>query len=371
MAATITDPMGLVDFLRSKCAADPIAASAGFKRVSDLTPDPSPESMDVVKKFVAAGGVSAVVATMKAHCENLNETSAVHKVELCDVQERGCVVLMNLAGAALAGNESCAKALADESAVGTVIRAIERYPDTFGADLGEAVMSALMQLSILDLSAALAAGVVPVVTRGMQEPQAGGWLLFLCARTLSWVISTGDGAASQMLRDAGAVDALLSSLRRAVVCDPECGVPYGLPDALDQFQVVARHTLHTLTAAPDAPADDAPGGVSEGVLRVAVFLEGDAAVLMGLAAKPELNGCGGTIVEAAEAGYGPLASNGRYGFRVDLPREKRGNSFMVKAANLRLAPHVLAAKIHGSRSAAAEAAAAAASAFGGEEAAVG
>jgi len=107
----------------------------------------------------------------------------VGTLELVDVQEQGCVLFMNLAGAALAGDAACAKALTDAGAAAAVVRGVERFPDSLAADMGEAGVAALMQLSILDLRSSLEAGAASVVVRSLRAPKAGGWLLFLCARS--------------------------------------------------------------------------------------------------------------------------------------------------------------------------------------------
>lgn len=285
MASEISDPSELVHFLsRGQQAADPSMTIAGFKRMAALAPDPSPESQAAMTKFVASGGVAAVIAAMSSHREHTSVGGdAVLELELCEVQEQGCVLLMNLAGAALAGDAACARALVDARAASVVVQAIERYPESIAADLGEAGVAALMQLSILDLPSSLCAA--SVVLRAMRSPHARGWLLFLCARTLSWMVTTGGDAAQQSLKDAGALDALLDGLRRARVCDPECGVAFGLPDALDQLQVVARHTLAVLSAASASDGSAASAamaangsggggaddeyGLHDGVLKVA------------------------------------------------------------------------------------------------------
>ena len=354
--ANISSPTALVAFLREQALTSAAAASAGFKRMADLAPDPSPESQEKIKQFVAGGGIAAVVAAMKAHASEADISDAILTIELCECQEQGCSLLMNLAGAALAGDSTCAQALSDEHAVGAVANAIERYPESL--DLKEAGLAALMQLAILDLPKALDAGLAQSVVGGMRTPQAGGWLLFLCARTLSWASSTGGPVAQEALRAAGAVGALKHALHRLASCDPDCGVPFGLADCLDQTQVVARHTLAELLSAPlaaeggdggdgggDGGDEGGSYGLSGGVLRVALFVDGDCAVLTGLKAKPELNGCGGTIVNAGEDGCGPDKASSRYGFRVELPRERGGEGLMVKPANLRLAPHALAVKL--------------------------
>ena len=42
--------------------------------------------------------------------------------------------------------------------------------------------------------------------------------------------------AARLLTDAGAVSALLVALRRIPDCDPACGAPFGMEDALEQLQ---------------------------------------------------------------------------------------------------------------------------------------
>ena len=105
--------------------------------------------------------------------------------------------------------------------------------------------------------------------------------------------------------------------------------------------MAARHTLAGLVGLPNAEA----GGWSEGVLKVAVFIEGDCVVITGLEAKPELNRCGAVVIKATGEGYGPDPESGRYGVRVELPSQRRGTCIKVKPANLRLAPHDLSARI--------------------------
>ena len=322
-AAKVSDPTTLVAYIRAEGREHATAASAGFKRMSDLAPDPSPESQACISKFVSEGGVSAVVAAMKLYSENLEGVEPVQKLDLCEVQEQGCVLLMNLAGAAMAGDASCAKALSKEGAIHAVVRGINAFPESLAADMGEAGVASLMQLTLLDLPVALEAGAVAVVVRSLSAPQAGGWLLFLCARTLSWITSTGGAAAQKTLRDAGAIPALMQGLRRVQLCDPECGTPFGMTDALDQTQVVARHTLAQLIGSPSADG----GGLSDGVLKVATFLLDDCAVLVDLKSKPELNGCGVSATWHHEC---PQESNPR------LPGPLRRTTLLLHTASLAL-----------------------------------
>ena len=365
-ARAISIPSDLVAYLLGEGMASPVAASAGLKRMVELAPDPSPESQRAIGQFVEWGGVSAVVKIMDAHGEraSANADDAVGRIELADVAEQGCILLMNLAGAALAGDAACASALNDQDAVGAVVRSVNHYPESLAADLGEAGLAALMQLSILDLPRALAASVADVVLRGMREPQAGGWLLFLCCRTLSWICINGGEPARQALREADAVSTLEHAVGHAATCEPDCGARFGLEDTLDQLQVVARSTLFVLLQAAGtdgaAEVDEQGFGLEQGVLKVATFFDGDCAVLVGLKARPELNGCGGLIVETGEAGRGPEATSGRYGFKAVLPREKRGPPIKVLPANLRLAPHALAVQIRRASTPASDAAALAA-----------
>jgi hypothetical protein len=192
---SINDVTTLVAFLLEEGAASPEAAAAGLKRMSELSPDPSPESLAQITEFISAGGAAAVVKTMRTHCPRDEVDDPVQgrakTAALSEVQEQGCVLLMSLAGAALSGDAACSRALVDAGAADAVVRAVETFPGTLAADNGESGIAALMQLSTLDLQTALAAGAASVVTRSMQASQAGGWLLFLCARTLSWAFSTG------------------------------------------------------------------------------------------------------------------------------------------------------------------------------------
>jgi hypothetical protein len=341
-AAHIHDPEALVAFLLERGPNNAGAASAGFKKMADLAPDPSPESTAKLAKFVQAGGIKAIVTVMDA-LRTVLSTNSVQQLELIDAQEQGCILLMNLAGYALSGADACVVALRDERVAATVVKGIEQYPEGLAADLGEAGIAALMQLSILDLPSALEAGVIPVALRSLQAPKAGGWLYFLCCRTLSWCVARGGADALRAMREGGAVQAYMHALRQAGSCDPECGVPFGMPDALEQMQVVARHTLSEVSGVESGVEGDA--GMSEGVLKVALFLEADAVVLSGLHAKPELNGCGGVVVVAGDGGFGPDKESARYGVKILLPLERRGTTIKVKPTNLRLAPFALAVQI--------------------------
>ena len=52
------------------------------------------------------------------------------------------------------------------------MQGVGRYPGQLAAELGEAGIASLMQLAILDLDSALAAGAAAVVTRSMQASHA-------------------------------------------------------------------------------------------------------------------------------------------------------------------------------------------------------
>ena len=59
-------------------------------------------------------------------------------------------------------------------------------------------------------------------------------------------------------------------------------------------------------------------------------------MLTGLQAKPELNGSAGVVVAAGEGGIGPDKGSGRYGVRLEYPKERRGELVRVSAGNVRL-----------------------------------
>ena len=74
-------------------------------------------------------------------------------------------------------------------------------------------------------------------------------------------------------------------------------------------------------------------------------MQDDLCVLVDLAARPELNGCGGRVIATGEGGVGADGVSGRYGVRIELPLAHRGTLVRAKVENLRLAPHSLAAQV--------------------------
>jgi hypothetical protein len=288
---------------------------------------------------VRAGGVPAVADTLRAQ--------AVSDAGSRECFEQGCVLLMNVAGSALDGDRACAEALMRARAAAAVVAGLETHADSVVLELGEAAMSALMQLACVDLPSALAAGLAPATVRVCTAVGAGSWLLFLCARTLSWACSGGD-AALQALRKAGCAKALLHVLQQARKGDAECGVPFGVPDALDQLQTEARRALSLLVSATSGSGATPTGGGaadSPDGQAVALYVLRDRVVLTGLVAKPQLNGAAGIVVSVGEPGCGPEAESGRYGVRIELPADVRGTGLKIKPHNLRLAPRDVAARV--------------------------
>ena len=83
-------------------------AAACFSRMVALAPDPSQESIAHLRTFVEARGVHEVVRLMEEHASILDGDATgralnTEVLALADVQEQGCVLLMNLAGLALSG----------------------------------------------------------------------------------------------------------------------------------------------------------------------------------------------------------------------------------------------------------------------------
>ena len=80
---------------------------------------------------------------------------------LADVQEQGCVLLMNLAGLALSGDAACAAALHDAKAAAAVVRVMTMYSEQL--EQVEGAAAALMQLATLDLHGCMEAGLAQAV----------------------------------------------------------------------------------------------------------------------------------------------------------------------------------------------------------------
>ena len=341
MAGTLTDPARLVAYMQEKGSSASVAAACCSRMVA-LAPDPSLESIAHLKAFVEAGGVQEVVRLMKEHAQrgsSVGQALSTEVLALADVQEQGCVLLMNLAGLALSGDDPCASALHDQKAAVAVVGTMNQYSEKL--ELVEGAMAALMQLATLDVPGCMEAGLAEAVVRSMHSCQASGWLHFLCARTLSWCLSTGGVSVTEALCGAGAAEALVHVLR-SEARDPGCGDPYGVPELPGKLQVMGRASLAAL--AGDAAVEEA-GGVEKGLLKVALFLVDDLCVLSGLGARPELNGCGGRVIAGGAGGLGADAASGRYGVRIELPLVHRGTLIRVRLENLRLAPHSLAAQI--------------------------
>ena len=297
-----------------------------FKKLNDLEPD----------AVVQAGGVQAVFDALGT----TGMSDAEHKACF----EQGCVLLMSVSGSALDGSRACRDALVDGKAAAVVIDGLRRHKDDAALELGEAGAAALMQLACVDLPTALAGGLADAIVKLMETPGSGGWLLFLCARTLSWCacVQGADAAdAHSMLRKAGAVKALLLALRRERVLDPSCGEPFGVPDVLDQLNVEARKALSRLVSA----SSEDGYALSCRHTDVALYVLRDRVVVHSLKAKPELNGAAGIVTEVGEPGCGPDSAIGRYGVRIALPANVRGTGLKLKPANLRLAPREVALKI--------------------------
>ena len=267
VAGTMHDPARLVAYMLEKGSVASVAAAC-FSRMVALAPDPSEESIAHLRTFVEAGGVQEMVRLMGEHASVLDGDATgralnTEVLALADVQEQGCVLLMNLAGLALSGDAACAAALRDAKAAAAVVGVMTMYSEQL--EQVEGAMAALMQLATLDLHGCMEAGLAQAVVRSMRSRLAGGWLHFLCARTLSWCVSTGGAAVTEALRVAGAAEALVHALRTEVSDD--CGDPYGVPELPAKLQVMGRAALAVL--AGGAEVDEA-GGMEKGLLKVAI-----------------------------------------------------------------------------------------------------
>ena len=334
LAATLAEGLSsdkaaatLVSTLRSDSQTG--AAVTTLKHLNDLEPE----------AVVAADGVQSLVDALRA----ADMPDAEHKACF----EQGCFLLMSITGAALDGSRSCAEALTRAKATSAVVTALARHPARAAIELGEAAAGALMQLACVDVSSALADGLATATVGLIEAPDAGGWLLFLCARTLSWCACTGGADALSVLRKAGCVPALLHIVKRARVLDSTCGEPFGVADALEQLEIEARKALALLVGAPIAESSSRATPASSTVdgLDVGLYVLRDRAVVHGLVSKSVLNGAAGVIVEVGEPGCGPNSASGRYGVRLELPESVRGTGVKVKPVNLRLAPRKLARQI--------------------------
>ena len=263
VAGTMHDPARLVAYMLEKGSVASVAAAC-FSRMVALAPDPSEESIAHLRTFVEAGGVQEMVRLMREHADVLDGRALNTEVlALADVQEQGCILLMNLAGLALSGDAACAAALHDAKAAAAVVGVMTMYSEQL--EKVEGAAATLMQLATLDLHGCMEAGLAQAVVRSMRSRLAGGWLHFLCARTLSWCVSTGGAAVAEALRVAGAAEALVHALRAEVSDD--CGDPYGVPELPAKLQVMGRAALAVL--AGGAEVDEA-GGMEKGLLKVAI-----------------------------------------------------------------------------------------------------
>ena len=107
VAATMHDPARLVAYMLEKGSVASVVAAC-FSRMVALAPDPSEESIAHLRTFVEAGGVQEMVRLMGEHASVLDGDATgralnTEVLALADVQEQGCVLLMNLAGLALSG----------------------------------------------------------------------------------------------------------------------------------------------------------------------------------------------------------------------------------------------------------------------------
>lgn len=110
MVGTMNDPARLVAYMLEKGSVASVAAAC-FSRMAALAPDPSPESIAHLRTFVQARGVHEVVRLMEEHASVLDGDATGRSLNtevlaLADVQEQGCVLLMNLAGLALSGEST-------------------------------------------------------------------------------------------------------------------------------------------------------------------------------------------------------------------------------------------------------------------------
>ena len=267
--------------------------------------------------------------------------------------EQGCIIISNVASAAIDGHAEASRALSGVRVPTALVRGFERHASNMATELGEVAVYALMQLACIDVSSAIAAGLAPVVIRAASRSDTSGWLLFLCARTLSWCACRGGEGGHEELRKAGAVPALLNVVKHAALCDPSFGEPFGMANALDSLQLEARKALALLVGAPLPSCSGTVGSqYARSGLTVAVLVRGDRAVVLGLVGRPELNGCVGTVVEVSEHGCGPDPSSRRYGFRCDILTAaaqgagvSTGGGFRLRSENLVLAPLEVAKQV--------------------------
>ena len=106
VAGTMHDPARLVAYMLEKGSVASVAAAC-FSRMVALAPDPSEESIAHLRTFVEAGGVQEMIRLMREHADVDGDATGralnTEVLALADVQEQGCVLLMNLAGLALSG----------------------------------------------------------------------------------------------------------------------------------------------------------------------------------------------------------------------------------------------------------------------------
>ena len=161
VAATMHDPARLVAYMLEKGSVASVAAAC-FSRMVALAPDPSEESIAHLRTFVEAGGVQEMVRLMREHADVLDGRALNTEVlALADVQEQGCILLMNLAGLALSGDAACAAALRDAKAAAAVVRVMTMYSEQL--EKVEGAAAALMQLATLDLHGCMEAGLAQAV----------------------------------------------------------------------------------------------------------------------------------------------------------------------------------------------------------------
>ena len=165
VAGTMHDPARLVAYMLEKGSVASVAAAC-FSRMVALAPDPSEESIAHLRTFIEAGGVQEMVRLMREHASVLDGDATgralnTEVLALADVQEQGCVLLMNLAGLALSGDAACAAALHDAKAAAAVVGVMTMYSEQL--EQVEGAAAALMQLATLDLHGCLEAGLAQAV----------------------------------------------------------------------------------------------------------------------------------------------------------------------------------------------------------------
>eukprot|EP00927_Polykrikos_kofoidii_P006913 TRINITY_DN12814_c0_g2_i1.p1 TRINITY_DN12814_c0_g2~~TRINITY_DN12814_c0_g2_i1.p1 ORF type:complete len:352 (-),score=48.96 TRINITY_DN12814_c0_g2_i1:88-1143(-) len=319
-----------------------------FQAILQLTSDGSAEAAAQSKLFAESGGIRAVVQVLEETAEhscrmtkqvapygfsNMKVTPEVKQLlMISDLHEMGLTLLSNLAAIASRVEGVISEELRESKAVNIVVRSMKLYSDN-SEHIG-AGLAALMQLLPVDPTTFQSSDAPTAIVALMQSEKATPWLLFLGARALARFAKEGPSA-KDVLRDAGAIDALLRACR-APPGDADCGKEWGVTDVPAKVQGVARAAIAELVGFDGFDF----GGRMSSTLLVNLFLLQDPVVMINkedrMLAKPDLHGSLGVVVVAGEGGIGPEAASGEYEVRVEYPKERKGETVRVKPANLRL-----------------------------------